>query len=104
MIRAPGLRGAGLSTVTELDVHAGDRIPLAFTWYASREPLPQMIDPQRALLRTFQSQLDRNEIIAMSDTCSPKGPPNARLPSDSRPSFDRCESFQRAGKEFNARV
>lgn len=43
------LRGEGLSTVAEFDVHAGERVPFVLTWYASYEPLPQMIDAEESL-------------------------------------------------------
>jgi GH15 family glucan-1,4-alpha-glucosidase len=43
------LRGEGLSTVAELRVSAGDRIPFVLTWYPSYEPPPESPDAFEAV-------------------------------------------------------
>jgi GH15 family glucan-1,4-alpha-glucosidase len=44
--------GQGLSTVTEFDVHAGERIPFVLSWYPSHRSPPPRLDPCRALADT----------------------------------------------------
>ncbi|WP_438001080.1 glycoside hydrolase family 15 protein [Sorangium sp. So ce185] len=41
------LRGAGLTTVADFDVHAGQRIPFVLTWHPSHEPPPEALDAER---------------------------------------------------------
>ncbi|KYG05466.1 glucoamylase [Sorangium cellulosum] len=41
------LRGAGLTTVADFDVHEGQRIPFVLTWHPSHEPPPEALDAER---------------------------------------------------------
>jgi GH15 family glucan-1,4-alpha-glucosidase len=45
-------RGEEMSTISELEVDEGERIPFVLTWFPSHEPLPQEIDPELALAET----------------------------------------------------
>jgi GH15 family glucan-1,4-alpha-glucosidase len=45
-------RGRNLTTVSECEVGAGDRIPFVLTWFPSHEPPPPEIDPEQALADT----------------------------------------------------
>lgn len=44
--------GEGLTTVSEFEVHAGDRLPFVLTWYPSHEKAPASPDPFEALQDT----------------------------------------------------
>jgi GH15 family glucan-1,4-alpha-glucosidase len=46
--------GEDLTTVAEFSVAKGDRIPFVLTWYASHEPPPGEVAPERALEETEQ--------------------------------------------------
>lgn len=46
------LRGEGLTTVAELEVHEGDRVPFDLSWTATHDPEPSAIDPRRCLEET----------------------------------------------------
>jgi len=45
-------RGEDLTTVAELTVSEGDRIPFVLTWYASHKEPPRAVDPEHALRDT----------------------------------------------------
>ena len=45
-------RGEEMTTVAELSIEPGERIPFALTWFPSHEPLPRAIDPELALAET----------------------------------------------------
>jgi GH15 family glucan-1,4-alpha-glucosidase len=45
-------RGEDLKTVAEFTVTKGDRVPFVLTWYASHEPPPREVDPEKALRET----------------------------------------------------
>src|SRR5687767_4014073 len=45
-------RGEHFTTVARFEVEAGDRVPFVLTWYPSHEPLPDPLDPERALAET----------------------------------------------------
>jgi GH15 family glucan-1,4-alpha-glucosidase len=46
------VRGENLTTVADVVVGEGDRIPFVLTWFASHLPLPAEIDPEQALRDT----------------------------------------------------
>jgi GH15 family glucan-1,4-alpha-glucosidase len=49
-LRTPAeLRGENLTTVGEVTVSEGDRVPFALTWFPSSHDLPEAIDPDQAL-------------------------------------------------------
>jgi GH15 family glucan-1,4-alpha-glucosidase len=41
--------GEGLTTVSEFELRPGERVPFVLTWNRSHLPLPEAIDPERAL-------------------------------------------------------
>src|SRR5687768_5272402 len=43
------VRGENLTTVSEVSVEAGERIPFVLTWFPSHEAPPDEIDPEQAL-------------------------------------------------------
>lgn len=43
------MRGEGLSTVAEVTIRAGERLPFVLTWHRSHEPPPESIDPCEAV-------------------------------------------------------
>ena len=43
------LRGEDLTTVGEVAVSAGDRVPFVLTWYPSHLPAPEPVDAEEAL-------------------------------------------------------
>ncbi len=45
-------RGEGLSTVADLTVTAGERVPFVLTWHPSHLPPPRPVDPEQALAET----------------------------------------------------
>jgi GH15 family glucan-1,4-alpha-glucosidase len=45
-------RGENLTTVADFSVAEGDRVPFVLTWYASHEPLPGEVEPERSLSET----------------------------------------------------
>jgi GH15 family glucan-1,4-alpha-glucosidase len=47
-----GLRGQDMTTVGEITVAEGDRVPFALTWFASHEQPPEPIDAEQALAET----------------------------------------------------
>ena len=54
-LRTPAeLRGENMTTVGELTVSDGDRVPFALTWFPSSQPLPDEIDPEQALEDTVE--------------------------------------------------
>jgi GH15 family glucan-1,4-alpha-glucosidase len=46
-------KGRDLTTVAEFEVGAGDWIPFTLTWHPSNEPLPEPVDPAKALRETI---------------------------------------------------
>jgi GH15 family glucan-1,4-alpha-glucosidase len=44
--------GEDLKTVAEFTVQQGERVPFVLTWYASHEPPPREVDPEKALRET----------------------------------------------------
>jgi GH15 family glucan-1,4-alpha-glucosidase len=46
------LRGEELTTVGEVVVSAGDRVPFVLSWFPSHEPVPEPIDAEDSLRRT----------------------------------------------------
>jgi GH15 family glucan-1,4-alpha-glucosidase len=48
------LQGRGLSTVGELKLGKGDRVPFTLTWHPSHEPLPASPDPEQRLIETVK--------------------------------------------------
>ena len=50
--RPPDLRGEDLTTVGEVVVSAGDRVPFVVSWYPSHRPVPGPVDAEEALERT----------------------------------------------------
>jgi GH15 family glucan-1,4-alpha-glucosidase len=46
------VRGENLTTVSEVSVKAGERIPFVLTWFPSHEEPPDEIDPEEALQET----------------------------------------------------
>jgi GH15 family glucan-1,4-alpha-glucosidase len=45
-------RGEGYSTISELSVDEGERIPFVLTWFPSHEETPEPVDPEQALADT----------------------------------------------------
>ena len=44
--------GEDLKTVAEFSVKKGERVPFVLTWFASHEPPPRKVDPEKALRET----------------------------------------------------
>jgi GH15 family glucan-1,4-alpha-glucosidase len=45
-------RGENLSTISEISVDEGERVPFVLTWFPSNEDVPEAIDPEQALADT----------------------------------------------------
>jgi GH15 family glucan-1,4-alpha-glucosidase len=45
-------RGENMSTISELSVDEGERVPFVLTWFPSHEETPEPIDPEQALADT----------------------------------------------------
>ena len=60
--------GENLKTVAEFTVAKGDRVPFVLTWYASHEPPPREVDPEKALQETESYWSD------WSKHCAHQGP------------------------------
>ena len=50
--------GQDMTTVGEFTVSAGDRVPFVLTWFPSHLPVPDAIDPERALTETARFWLE----------------------------------------------
>jgi GH15 family glucan-1,4-alpha-glucosidase len=60
-LRTPATtRGEEMRTISELQVDEGERVPFVLTWFPSHEPLPDEIDPERALAETESFWRDWN--------------------------------------------
>jgi GH15 family glucan-1,4-alpha-glucosidase len=51
-------RGENFTTVSEITVEPGQRVPFVLTWYPSHEPPPPPIDPEAALAKTERFWLE----------------------------------------------
>jgi GH15 family glucan-1,4-alpha-glucosidase len=53
-VRTPvALRGENMTTVAEFSVVEGQRVPFVLTWHSSYEPMPKVVDPEKALGETL---------------------------------------------------
>src|SRR5450432_3058604 len=53
ILRTPiATHGENLKTVAEFPVKKGERVPFVLTWFASHEPPPREVDPEKALRET----------------------------------------------------
>jgi len=83
------LVGKGFTSVGELVVEPGDRVPFTLTWHSSYEPAPQARDPESALTNTerwwhtwtsqakisgpYRDEIMRSSIVCKALTYGPSG-------------------------------
>jgi GH15 family glucan-1,4-alpha-glucosidase len=54
VLRTPApTRGEHLTTISEVTVEPGERVPFVLTWYPSHKPVPEVVDPEVALQDTI---------------------------------------------------